>query len=96
MEQMEEKVRKMMDMQKQGSDIYSGGFRQMKQFPFFYDMVNWFTPFYLDHPALRPVIQKLGDTKFLETLMNRSNFCESDRYSLAFALEQIINRYLLI
>lgn len=92
MEQMEEKVRKMMDMQKQGSDIYFGGFRQMKQFPFFYDMVNWFTPFYLDHPALRPVIQKLGDTKFLETLMNRSNFCESDRYSLAFALEQIINQ----
>lgn len=92
MEQLEEKVRKMMDMQKQGSDIYFGGFRQMKQFPFFYDMVNWFTPFYLDHPALRPVIQKLGDTKFLETLMNRSNFCESDRYSLAFALEQIINQ----
>ena len=92
MEQLEEKVRKMMDMQKQGSDIYFGGFRQMKQFSFFYDMVNWFTPFYLDHPALRPVIQKLGDTKFLETLMNRSNFCESDRYSLAFALEQIINQ----
>ena len=44
MEQMEEKVRKMMDMQKQGSDIYFGGFSQMKRFPFFNDMVNWFTP----------------------------------------------------
>ena len=92
MEQMEEKVRKMMDMQKQGSDIYFGGFRQMKRFPFFNDMVNWFTPFYLNHPALRPVISKLGDTKFLNTLMERSNFCESDRYSFAFALEQIINQ----
>ena len=90
MEQMEEKVRKMMDMQKQGSDIYFGGFSQMKRFPFFNDMVNWFTPFYLNHPALRPVISKLGDTKFLNTLMERSNFCESDRYS--FALEQIINQ----
>ena len=92
MEQMEEKVRKMMDMQKQGSDIYFGGFSQMKRFPFFSDMVNWFTPFYLNHPALRPVISKLGDTKFLNTLMERSNFCESDRYSFAFALEQIINQ----
>lgn len=92
MEQMEEKVRKMMDMQKQGSDIYFGGFSQMKRFPFFNDMVNWFTPFYLNHPALRPVISKLGDTKFLNTLMERSNFCESDRYSFAFALEQIINQ----
>ena len=92
MEQMEEKVRKMVDMQKQGSDIYFGGFSQMKRFPFFNDMVNWFTPFYLNHPALRPVISKLGDTKFLNTLMERSNFCESDRYSFAFALEQIINQ----
>ena len=92
MEQMEEKVRKMMDMQKQGSDIYFGGFSQMKRFPFFNDMVNWFTPFYLNHPALHPVISKLGDTKFLNTLMERSNFCESDRYSFAFALEQIINQ----
>lgn len=92
MEQMEEKVRKMMDMQKQGSDIYFGGFSQMKRFPFFSDMVNWFTPFYLNHPALRSVINKLGDTKFLNTLMERSNFCESDRYSFAFALEQVINQ----
>ena len=40
MEQMEEQVKKMMDMQKQGSDIYFGGFRQMKRFPFFSDVVN--------------------------------------------------------
>ena len=92
MEQLEEKVRKMMDMQKQGSDIYFGGFSQMKRFPFFSDMVNWFTPFYLNHPALRSVINKLGDTKFLNTLMERSNFCESDRYSFAFALEQVISQ----
>lgn len=92
MEQLEENVRKMMDMQKQGSDIYFGGFSQMKRFPFFNDMVNWFIPFYLNHPALRSVINKLGDTKFLNTLMERSNFCESDRYSFAFALEQIINQ----
>ena len=92
MEQLEEKVRKMMDMQKQGSDIYFGGFSQMKRFPFFSDMVNWFSPFYLNHPALRSVINKLGDTKFLNTLMERSNFCESDRYSFAFALEQVISQ----
>ena len=92
MEQLEEKVRKMMDMQKQGADIYFGGFSQMKRFPFFSDMVNWFTPFYLNHPALRSVINKLGDTKFLNTLMERSNFCESDRYSFAFALEQVISQ----
>ena len=92
MEQMEEKVRKMMDMQKQGSDIYFGGFRQMKRFPFFNEVVNWFTPFYLEHPALRPVMRNFGDSNFLRILMDKGNFCESDKYSFALALEHIINQ----
>ena len=92
MEQMEEKVRKMMEMQKQGSDIYFGGFRQMKRFPFFNDLANWFTPFYIDHPALRTTIERIGQPNILETITNQGNFCESDKYSLSFAMESIINQ----
>lgn len=92
MEQMEEKVRKMMEMQKQGSDIYFGGFRQMKRFPFFNDLANWFTPFYIDHPALRTTIERIGQPNILQTITNQGNFCESDKYSLAFAMESIINQ----
>ena len=92
MEQLEEKVRKMADMHKQGSDIYFGGFSHMKRFPFFNDMINWFTPFYLEHPSLCSVSSKLGDTMFLNALMERSNFCESDKYSFAFAIEQIADQ----
>ena len=92
MEQLEEKMRKMADMHKQGSDIYFGGFSHMKRFPFFNDMINWFTPFYLEHPSLCSVSSKLGDTMFLNALMERSNFCESDKYSFAFAIEQIADQ----
>ena len=92
MEQLEEKVRKMADMHKQGSDIYFGGFSHMKRFPFFNDMINWFTPFYLEHPSLCSVSSKLGDTMFLNALMERSNFCESDKYSFTFAIEQIADQ----
>lgn len=92
MEQMEEKVRKMMEMQKQGSDIYFGGFRQMKRFPFFNDLANWFNPFYIDHPALRTTIERIGQPNILQTITNQGNFCESDKYSLAFAMESIINQ----
>lgn len=92
MEQMEEKVRKMMEMQKQGSDIYFGGFRQMKRFPFFNDLANWFTPFYIDHPALRTTIERIGQPNILQTITNQGNFCESDKYSLTFAMESIINQ----
>lgn len=92
MEQMEEQVKKMMDMQKQGSDIYFGGFRQMKSFPFFGDLVNWFTPFYIENPALRPALKALGDSKFLDTLVNKGSLCESDKYSLVIAMERVINQ----
>ena len=40
MEKMEESFQKMMNMQKAGSDIYFGGFSQMKRFPFFYNVAN--------------------------------------------------------
>ncbi len=89
MEQIEEKVRSMMSMQKEGSDIYFGGFRQMKRFPFFNDIVSWFTPFYLEHPALRPTLRSLGDSRFLHVVMERGSFCESDKYSLALAMTSI-------
>ena len=92
MEQMEEQVKKMMDMQKQGSDIYFGGFRQMKSFPFFGDLVNWFTPFYIENPALRPALKALGDSKFLDVLVNKGSLCESDKYSLVIAMERVINQ----
>lgn len=92
MEQLEEKVRKMADMHKRGSDIYFGGFSHMKRFPFFNDMINWFTPFYLEHPSLCSVSSKLGETMFLNAVMERSNFCESDKYSFAFAIEQIADQ----
>ena len=36
MEEMEESIQKMIEMQKAGSDIYFGGFSQMKRFPFFH------------------------------------------------------------
>lgn len=35
----------MMDMREKGVDIYFSGFSQMKRFPFFSSLVNWFVPF---------------------------------------------------
>lgn len=45
MQKMEESFGRMVDMQKQGSDVFFGGFSQMKRFDFFRDMSNWFVPF---------------------------------------------------
>ena len=92
MEEMERKYRKMMDMQKQGSDIYFGGFSKMKTFPFFHDLCNWFAPFNAAHPALGAARERLAGSTFLNKLMETGPFCDSDKYSFALAIAQIMDR----
>lgn len=92
MEEMERKYRKMMDMQKQGSDIYFGGFSKMETFPFFHDLCNWFAPFNAAHPALGAARERLAGSTFLNKLMENGPFCDSDKYSFALAIAQIMDR----
>ncbi len=92
MEEMERKYRKMMDMQKQGSDIYFGGFSKMKTFPIFNDLCNWFAPFNAAHPALGAARERLAGSTFLNNLMENGPFCDSDKYSFALAIAQIMDR----
>lgn len=92
MEEMERKYRKMMDMQKQGSDIYFGGFSKMKTFPFFNDLCNWFAPFNAAHPTLGAARERLAGSTFLNNLMENGPFCDSDKYSFALAIAQIMDR----
>ena len=84
-ERVEQGMRRMFDMQRQGSDIYFGGFSQMKRFPFFTRLSNWFMPFYLEHPQLpaeRPM-------PFMMIVLRKGLFCDSDKYSLALSMNQI-------
>ena len=92
LERMEQSFQKMMDMQKQGSDIYFGGFSQMKRFPFFNELMNWFVPFYKDHPDISEAIGQYGDNRFLNTLFSSGPFCTSDKYSFLLAFNQVVTR----
>lgn len=91
MEQVEESFQRMQQMQKQGSDIYFGGFSQMKRFSFFQEICNWFIPFYIDHPGIADVAEKFQNNKFLHSLINVGPFCHSDKYSFILAFNQVIN-----
>ncbi|HEY9544184.1 tetratricopeptide repeat protein [Prevotella sp.] len=92
MEELEKGYRRMMDMQQQGSDIYFGGFAQMKRFSFFYTLVNWFMPFYTDHPELRHIVHKLPNTQVLDAFIKDNPFCDSDKYSFTLALSSVIDK----
>ena len=91
MEQLEESFQRMQEMQKQGSDIYFGGFSQMKRFSFFQEISNWFVPFYMDHPGIADVAEKLQKNSFMQSLMSAGPFCHSDKYSFVLAFNQVMN-----
>ena len=90
MEKMEQSMKRMADMQRQGSDIYYAGFSQMKRFPFFNDLSNWFMPFNPHHPAVCEIWNHTKAKKFLQGITHIGAFCDSDKYSFVLAFEQVL------
>lgn len=91
MEAVEKSMDRMRDMMMAGSDVFFGGFSQMKRFPFFGVLSNWFTPYYIDHPAISTARTKLDKTGFLNVLFQQGSFCESDKYSMTLGMAQVID-----
>ena len=91
-EKMEQGMHRMSDMQKQGSDIYYGGFSQMKRFPFFQNYLsNWFAPFSTNHPDIHSIWKDSKNHKFLSNILGMGGFCDSDKYSFVLAYHQIVD-----
>ena len=84
---IDENINKMVNMQKQGADVFFDGFSQMKSFDFFNTASNWFVPYYESNPALYPLLEILeGDDTFLRTLKLSHSFCDGDKYSFSFCM----------
>ena len=90
MEKLEQSIRKMSDMQRQGADIYFGGFSQMKRFPFFDRVGNWFLPYYPEHTAVADVLSRVRGRKFIQGILLKGPFCDSDKYSFVIAFEKTV------
>ena len=92
MERLEASMKRMTDMQRQGSDVYFGGFSQMKRFPFFATVANWFMPFYMEHPAIDGVLNGMRGQKFLRSILKNGPFCDSDKYSFVLGYQTVMSR----
>ena len=92
MERIEASMQKMADMQNQGSDVYYGGFARMKTYSFYYDTMNWFMPFYPEHPDLGTAADLWDRSRFVRELLKSGPFCDSDKYSFMLAFNQVLQR----
>lgn len=88
-EEVEKGMERMQKMMKSGADIYYGGFKMMKRFPFFSSLSNWFAPFYAEHPALTSALGNLDQMGFLKVILAQDSFCNSDKYSFIFAVAHV-------
>ncbi len=89
MEKVEKSVERIREMQKSGADIFFGGFAQAKRFSFFYTLMNWFMPFYAEHPQIASLNIGTVSRDAIGTLINSQPFCNSDKYSFLLAFSAV-------
>ena len=92
MEELESGIQKIMDMQRQGVDIYFGGFSKMKRFGFFYTFANWFMPFYAEHPQLQHLSADFLNSTYMKAMFEQGPFCDSDKYSFVLGLSSVFDQ----
>ena len=86
------KLDEMAQWQTEGADVYMSTFSQLKHYPFFNEMPNWFRPFDLNNSAVSGIIPSTADASkinILKTLFASKFFCNSDKYSFSLTLRQV-------
>ncbi|HSV76657.1 MAG TPA: tetratricopeptide repeat protein [Bacteroidales bacterium] len=88
-----DKLQKFSEMQLEGMDVFMSAFSQLKGFPFFMEISNWFMPFYTENSAIKPALGEGEDQADLSPLFQRLEstyiICNSDKYSLCLNLMMV-------
>ncbi len=89
-----DKLKEFSELQLGGADIFHSTFSNLKSYPFFSEMNNWFLPFDKDHSSLQNLFSNKSDADdLLSTMLSTSMMCNSDKYSLCFSMMQMPEQY---
>lgn len=91
MKELESYYERIRSMQNQGADVFYYGFSSMKRYAMFYNIANWFMPFYKEHPDIR--VPEQGQEKYEAMLKVLENIplCDSDKYSMAMGMQSALS-----
>ena len=88
--EVKDKLMQMSELQLEGADVYMSTFSNLKNYPFFREIHNWFRIFSLDQPD---VVSSLGEafskSVIAKSMLSSGMFCNSDKYSFALTFSQI-------
>jgi len=84
---MMDKMMEMQELQSEGADVMMFAFSNLKSFPFFNSISNWFLPFNPGHSSIRH--SSAINSKLLSNIPDEALICDSDKFSLALSLQSV-------
>lgn len=89
-----DKLQEFSDLQLKGADVFHSTFSNLKSYPFFQEMSNWFLPFNPRHSSIRQLFaDKWEGASLIETMFSSSLICNSDKYSFCFSIMMMPENY---
>ncbi len=89
-----DKLQQFSDMQMEGADVFHSTFSNLKSYPFFNEMSNWFLPFNPQHSQIQQLFSNAAEGKSLIGAMLESTLiCNSDKYSFCFSMMMMPEEY---
>lgn len=85
-----DKLKEISELQLEGSDVLMSAFANLKSFPFFQPMSNWFLPFSKENSTVSNIfLAKDQNLQFLDFISKSRFLCNSDKYSFCLTLTQM-------
>ncbi|HBB00779.1 MAG: hypothetical protein A2W86_12045 [Bacteroidetes bacterium GWD2_45_23] len=89
-----DKLQEFSELQLEGADVFHSTFSNLKSYPFFQEMSNWFLPFNPQHSSIRQLFSdKSEGASLIETMLRSSLICNSDKYSFCFSVMMMPENY---
>lgn len=88
---LEESMREITEWQMEGADVNMSTFAQLKRYPFFYIIMNWFRPFDAWQADVLSVVGNPNEksSPLANTILQSNYLCDSDKYSFCYAIREI-------
>ncbi len=82
-----DKLQEFSDLQMEGADVFHSTFSNLKNYPFFNELSNWFLPFDTQHSSVRGVFSEDRESSsIIASMFETSLICNSDKYSFCFSI----------
>lgn len=89
-----DKLQEFSELQMKGADVFHSTFSNLKSYPFFRELSNWFLPFNLQHSSVKPVFRDDGEgNNLIKGMFDSSLICNSDKYSFCFSIMVMPEQY---